>query len=85
MNGEYRWVTYTVTPTDDGFYIHGAEIDVAGPFNSEAAAHAAARKIIDEMLDEPFWDPPAFTAAFVMFCVALLAAVIISAKSILGG
>jgi hypothetical protein len=58
MHGEYRWVTYTVTPTDDGFYIHGDEIDVAGPFNSEAAAHAGARKIIDESLAESREDPP---------------------------
>ena len=53
MNGEYRWVRYTIAPTDDGFYVHGDEIDVAGPYSTVASAHAGARKLIDEMLQPP--------------------------------
>jgi hypothetical protein len=53
MNGEYRWVRYTITAIDDGFYVHWWHVyvsGVSGPYGTVASAHAGARKLIDEML-----------------------------------
>jgi hypothetical protein len=85
MHGEYRWVTYTVTPTDDGFYIHGDEIDVAGPFSSVGAAHEAAQNLIDEMLDEQYAAPPQIAPRLALLGVAIIFSAMVVVGIIFGG